>query len=313
MDWLLLLHQIPPQPPYFRAKVLRRLTQLGALAIKNSAYVIPASDETLEDFQWLRQEIEREGGEAWLFRTEIVSGLSDDAVRDAFRALRTPEYQELAEAGRAFLERLRKGKGRDSENDHEAEWRKLKKRFDEIRKLDFFDAPAHTETEAIMESIDRILHSPPKKKGTKPRPQDLKGCMWVTRRGVKVDRIASAWLIRSFIDPAARFSFVDPKTYKHAAGEVRFDMFEGEFTHEDDLCTFEVLLAWSGLKDRALRAVAEVVHDIDLKDAKHRRPESAGIAPVIEGITLRHTDDAKRLEEGFTVFEALYARFKAGK
>jgi hypothetical protein len=311
MEWLLLLHQIPPQPPYFRAKVLRRLNQLGALAIKNSAYVVPATEETLEDLQWVRREIEQEGGEAWLFRTEVIGGLSDEGIQEAFRALRTPEYKEVSTAARALLDRARKGG--DTETNNEVEWRKLKRRFDEIAAVDFFTAPGRQETETIMESIDRILHSPPARKSAKPKPRDLKGCTWVTRKGVKVDRIGSAWLIRRFIDPAARFSFVDPKTYKHATGDVRFDMFEGEFTHEDNLCTFEVLVGWSGVKDRALRAVAEVVHDIDLKDAKYGRPEAAGVAPLIEGITLRHTDDVKRLEEGFTVFEALYARFKVGR
>jgi hypothetical protein len=311
MDWLLLLHQIPPQPAYFRAKVLRRLNQIGALAIKNSAYVLPAYDETLEDLQWLRQEIEKEGGEAWLFRTDVVAGLSIDAIREAFRAMRAPDYSQVCETARSLLARMRNGNR--PETDYEGAWRKLKQRLEEIRKIDFFEAPGRKETETIMESIDRILHSPPKRKTAKPKPQELKGFTWVTRTGVKIDRIASAWLIRRFIDPAAQFSFVDPKTYKHKAGEVRFDMFEGEFTHEDDECTFEVLLAWSGLKDRALRPIAEVVHDIDLKDSKYGRIEAAGIAALIEGITLQQAADTRRLEEGFPLFEALYARFKSGK
>jgi len=311
MEWFLLLHQIPPKPSYFRVKVLRRLNQIGALAIKNSAYVLPASDETLEDLQWLRQEIERDGGEAWLFRTEVVAGLSSDAIREAFRALRAPDYKEISTAARSLLAKVRKSS--NSEADNETEWQKLNQSLAEIRKIDFFEAPGRQESETIMDSIDQILHSRPKRTNAKPKPQDLKGCTWVTRTGIKVDRIASAWLIRTFIDPAARFSFVDPKVYKHKAGEVRFDMFEGEFTHEDDQCTFEVLLAWSGVKDRALRHVAEVVHDIDLKDSKYGRVEAAGIALLIEGITLRQSADNKRLEEGFPVFEALYARFKAGK
>jgi hypothetical protein len=311
MDWLLLLHQIPPRPPYFRAKVLRRLNQLGALAIKNSAYVVPATDETLEDLQWLRQEIEKDGGEAWLFRTEVIAGLSDDAIREAFRAMRTADYQEVSDAARALLDRMRKGHAPEAGD--ETEWRKLQLRLTEIRKIDFFEAPGHQETETIMGSIDRILHSPPKQKNATPRPKDFKGFTWVTRQGVKVDRIASAWLIKRFIDAAARFSFVDPKTYKHKPNVVRFDMFEGEFTHEDEQCTFEVLLNWSGTKDRALRRVGEVVHDIDLKDSKYGRAEVPGIAMLIEGITLRHADDNKRLEEGSAVFESLYARFKAGK
>src|SRR6266436_2051216 len=96
--WLLLLHQIPPSPPYFRAKVLRRLNQLGALPIKNSAYVLPETADTMEDIQWVRSEIEEEGGEAWLFRTETVTGLSDDSLKASFRGSRGSEYKQLLDS-----------------------------------------------------------------------------------------------------------------------------------------------------------------------------------------------------------------------
>ena len=306
MQWLLLLHQIPPQPAYFRAKVLRRLNQVGALAIKNSAYLLPANDETIEDMQWIRREIEEGGGEGWLFRTEAIGGLSSDTLRESFRALRAPEYAELAESGRQLLQRLRESS--DKEMNVETEWRKLKRRFDEIRRIDFFGATERQETETIMESIERALQPPEKSDPAKLHPANVKGRTWVTRRGIKVDRMASAWLIRRFVDPAAKFSFVDAANYKYSEHEIRFDMFEGEFTHEGDMCTFEVLLRWCGNADPGLRAVAEVVHDIDLKDGKFQRVEAAGIAPLIEGITLRHTDDARRLEEATTIFEALHAR-----
>ena len=173
MNWLLLLHQIPPQPPYFRAKVLRRLNQIGALAIKNSAYLLPASDEGLEDLQWVRQEIEREGGEAWLFRVESLAGLSDDSIREAFRTLREPDYKELSENARSLLERIRKEGG--AETNGEGEWRKLAQRFEEISKLDFFQAAGRKETETLMETIDRNLHKPRQRKETKLRPRDVKG------------------------------------------------------------------------------------------------------------------------------------------
>ena len=305
--WLLLLHQIPPKPAYFRAKVLRRLTQLGALAIKNSAYLLPVNDETFEDLQWVRREIEEQGGEAWLFRTEAVAGLSDNALCEAFQSLREPDYAELAAAAHKLLDAVRAG----AKNHSESEWRRLKRRYEEVRRVDFFGAPGRDEMETLMDTIDRILHAP-KEPAEQPALADLKGRTWVTRRGVKVDRIGSAWLIRRFIDPAAKFIFVDPQQYKHAPAEIRFDMFEGEFTHEGDLCTFEVLLKRSGNDDPALQAIAEVVHDIDLKETKYQRTETVGIAPLIEGIVLQHADDQHRLEVGATICDALYARYKAG-
>ena len=132
------------------------------------------------------------------------------------------------------------------------------------------------------------------------------GRRWITRRGIKVDRMASAWLIRRFIDPAPEFVFVNPEDYRHAARDLRFDMFEGEFTHEGDLCTFEVLLHRFGLGNPGLIAVAEIVHDIDLKEAVQRRNETAGVAAMINGIVQRHTDDRARLEAGTALFDSLY-------
>lgn len=297
MTWLLLLHQIPPQPAYLRAKILRRLNQLGALPIKNSAYLLPSGDDTLEDLQWVRREIVESGGEAWLFEAGALAGLSDQEIREAFRALRRPDYEELLVAGRRLLEDLR-----------ETEWRKLKRRYDEVRRIDFFAAPGQEEMEDLMRTIDHRLHSSTPAPAPRPDRQALAGRSWVTRRGVKVDRISSVWLVRRFVDPQAEFRFVDPDAYTPTAADIRFDMFEGEFTHQGDKCTFEVLLDWTGLDDPALRALAEVIHDIDLKDARFGRPETAGVAAMIDGLVLRHTEDAPRLQEGAALLDALYAR-----
>jgi hypothetical protein len=132
---------------------------------------------------------------------------------------------------------------------------------------------------------------------------------WTVLR-VFVDRIASAWLIRRFIDPAARFKFVPGKGYVPGAGEVRFDMFEAEFTHAGDRCTFEVLLARSNLNDPALAAIAQIVHDIDMRDGKFGRDETGGIASLIKGIAAVHNDDELRIARGATVFDNLYAYFR---
>ena len=133
---------------------------------------------------------------------------------------------------------------------------------------------------------------------------------WVTRRNIHVDRTSCPWLIRRFIDPQARFKFVPAKGYVPVSGELRFDMFEAEFTHQGDRCTFEVLLDRAGLEEPALRAIAEIVHDIDLKDAKFNRDEAAGIARLIAGIARAQPRDEDRLAQGFALFENLYASFR---
>jgi hypothetical protein len=139
------------------------------------------------------------------------------------------------------------------------------------------------------------------------RRDEYRGRTWVTRSGIKVDRMASAWLIRKFIDPQARFKFVPAKGYVPQKNEVRFDMFEAEFTHDGDLCTFEVLVERFGLADPALRPIAEIVHDVDVKDAKYGREEAPGIGQVVAGIAAAHPDDEARLERGSALFEDMYA------
>jgi hypothetical protein len=140
--------------------------------------------------------------------------------------------------------------------------------------------------------------------------EGLQGRVWVTRRGVYIDRMASAWLIRRFIDPEARFKFVPAKGYAPERGELRFDMYEGEFTHEGDHCTFEVLLARAGLDDPALTAISQIVHDVDLKDGKYGREEASGIARLVEGIAAAHPDDSRRIDRGAAVFDDLYEVFR---
>jgi hypothetical protein len=122
--------------------------------------------------------------------------------------------------------------------------------------------------------------------------------------------MASAWLIRRFIDKDARFKFVPGKAYRPEAGELRFDMFEAEFTHEGDRCTFEVLLQRFGLSEPALKQVAEIVHDIDLKDGKFGREDALGVDRLIAGIAMANPEDEKRLAEGSAVFNNLYEYFK---
>lgn len=298
--WLLLLHQIPPKPSYFRAQVLRRLGQVGALAVKNSAYLLPENDETQEDFQWICQEIERQGGAAWLFRAEALAGMSAEQIEEAFRQLREPDYEELAGAARELVDR-----GELDEREALAARAKLEQRLAQLTQIDFFECAGREPVEKLLEQLSA--------RGANGLTAAADGAetgrTWVTRAGIRVDRIGSAWLIRRFIDPQATFRFVDAATYRHAAGEFRFDMYEGEYTHEGDECTFEVLLRRYSLHDAGLRAVAEMVHDIDLKDARYQRTETAGLARMLDGVCLPGASDEQRLERGGLLFEAIYQSF----
>ena len=298
--WLLLIHQIPPKPDYFRVKVRRRLQRLGAVALKNSVYVLPASDETLEDFQWLAREIVDDGGEATICESAFLEGITDEAMRQLFRDASDEEYRAIVHDARAAA---------GVEGAVQAELARLKQRLGQAQQVDFFDAPARRDAEDAVNELERASQPQPERGTSGEAAHEERGRTWVTRRGVHVDRMASAWLIRRFIDPEARFLFVDPKEHQPRAGQARFDMFDAEYTHEGDRCTFETLLLRFGLRDRALRAIAEIVHDIDCKDDKFGREETAGIASVVAGIARAHEDDAARIERARAVFDDLYAAF----
>ena len=301
--WLVLLHSLPPKPPYLRAKVMRRLTQLGALALKRSVYLLPSTESGQEDFQWLLKEIRQEGGDGWVLESHFLGGLTDQEVRENFRAIRRAAYAGLAVEVRALLDRMREIP-RESQPD--LEWKRLRRRIDAERQLDFFHAEGRNELEALMSAVDRLIQ-PSSDPANPLGPDELQARTWVTRAGVKVDRIASAWLIRRFIDPAASFAFVGPDDPSQT-NAIRFDMFEGEFTHDGDRCTFEVLRDVCGhASDPALVAIGQIVHDIDLRDDRYQRVETAGVAALIDGIVARFDDDHRRLAEGASLFEGLYA------
>lgn len=313
--WLLLIHQIPPKPDYFRVKIWRRLQDLGAVAIKNSVYVLPKSEQAHEDFQWVQREIEKNGGEATICEARFVDGLNAQQVTGLFNAARDADYAPLAEEARALLKKLpTRGTLRaDRRAEIEAQLHKLRRRFGQITAVDFFRAAGRGTVEGLISGIEARLNPVETARaggGAALSRAEFRGRTWVTRRGVHIDRIASAWLIRRFIDADARFKFAAGKTYTPQAGEVRFDMFEAEFTHEGDACTFEVLVRRFALADPALAAIGEVVHDIDLKDGKFGRDETVGVAQVIAGIAMAEKDDEARLAKGAVVFDALYQYFQ---
>jgi hypothetical protein len=309
--WLLLIHQIPPKPDYFRVKVRRRLQRIGAVALKNSVYVLPSRDDTLEDLRWLLRDIVADGGDGTLCEAELIEGITDSELEGLFSAERDAEYAEVVTRAQGVLvegDELAGG----TRLSVEAEIGSLRRRTDEIAALDFFGAAGRKSAERAIARLEARLQKPERAglKSKKRGGEDMQGHTWVTRRDVHVDRIASAWLIRRFIDPKARFKFIDAKTYSPKKGEVRFDMFEAEYTHEGDRCTFETLLDRAGLKDRALRAIGEIVHDIDCKDSKFGREEAAGVAAMIRGLAKSYSDDPTRLERGAAALDVLYASLR---
>jgi hypothetical protein len=316
--WLVLTHQIPPEPAYFRVRVRRRLAGIGAVPLKNSVYVLPEREDTREDLEWLLREIVQDGGEGSLSVATFIDGVTDRRLRTAFNADRDAAYAELAAEATRARDRLGEP-GSDGEPPRDAAdaLSRLERSLEEIRGLDFFDAPGREDAEQAVALLELELEANRQKE--EPMTKDtwssakVRGRTWVTRRGVRVDRTSCAWLVRRFIDPEARFKFVEPAGYRPSEGELRFDMFDGEFTHQGERCTFEILLERFGLgEDPALAAIAEIVHDLDLKESRYGRAEAAGLASILAGIARAHEDDAERVAGGAPVFDYLYGHFGEG-
>jgi hypothetical protein len=312
LSWLLLIHQLPAKPAYLRVKVWRRLQGIGAVAVKNAVHALPMGEGAQEDFEWLLREIVEGGGEAFLCETRLIDGLSDEQVRKLFDEARDGDYQAVTKEVRALVKSVRSSLKPEAINDLRTQIARLRKRLAEIAEIDFFGAIGRQTAESALEELEARLNKDDEAVkdaivDAKATTVDaLRGKTWVTRQGVHVDRIGSAWLIRRFIDSNARFKFVLGKGYRPDEGELRFDMFQAEFTHVGDKCTFEVLLDRAALKDPALRAIAEIIHDIDLRDGKYGREEAIGIRTLIDGIALTTPDDDERIARGSEVFNSLY-------
>ena len=315
--WLVLIHQLPPKPSYLRVKIWRRLQDLGAISLKNSVYVLPNTETAREDFEWVLQEIRKEGGDASLCEARLVDGLDDEALRALFSSAREADYRAVSTDVRRLAHETFTSRSRNLSEEARAKatgaLARLRKRVADIAAIDFFGAAGRQAVDGLILGLEQRLA--PARPSTARVPAsalpiaDFRKRTWVTRKGIHIDRIGSAWLVHKFIDPQATFKFVPARGYAPASREVRFDMFDAEFTHEGDLCTFEVLLRAFDLGDAALQAVAEVVHDIDLKEAKFDREETKGFDHLIAGLAWNCADDDARLAQGMIVFDALYTYF----
>ncbi len=312
--WLLLVHQVPPQPDYLRVKFRRRLHAVGCVPIKSTVNVLPDTEACREDFEWISREMRAVGGDAVLTSAQLLEGVSDRELEARFRATRETDFTAITEGARSALAALdAKAPNAEQGNSGRTVLSKLKRRMAEVVAIDYFCSDARATAQSGLAAleralIDRITEVNPMQE-TVMTTQAYQKRTWVTRAGVRVDRMASAWLIRRYIDPAAQFKFVVDQAYKPAPRELRFDMYEGEFTHQGDRCTFEVLLDRFGLTEPARQGIAEIVHDLDLKDSKFDRPETAGVGQMIVGIAVAHERDEDRLARSYAMLDDFLQSF----
>ena len=314
-NWLLLIHQLPPRPTNLRVRIWRKLQKLGAVAIKNSVYVLPANEKTNEDFQWLKQEIESSGGEVSVFRADSVEGATDKEIISAFRKARDDEFIEVTSqldglAGSIRKQTRSKHLSAGRLTTHEAELNRLHAELEHIAANDFFAAKSRAAALRAYESCQKLLRASqapaPKEQREGLFAANYQGRRWMTRKNIHVDRLASAWLIKQFIDKQPRFYFVSEGEALDNA--IPFDMFGAEFTHHGEDCTFETMIKRFGLDQiKGLRELSEIVHDIDLKDDRFHRLEAAGLKVMIDGLCESIPDDRKRLQQAGAIFDGLFA------
>ncbi len=299
--WLLLLLSLPPRPSSLRVRAWRRLKALGAVALKSGAYLLPYSPDRYEQFQWLAQEVEKDRGEATLLKVDRVENMKQPEVVRLFHEARNADYAALTDRYRKLVGSAKRPRAAE-------ELARLARELDRLVDIDFFDAPGRQQALRAREAAERRVTGPPQA-GARPAGRlDLEayqGRRWATRPRPHVDRIASAWLIKRFLDPAAEFVFAGPDELP--ADAIPFDMAGVELGHQGDHCTFETLLHRSGLRDRRLAALAEIVHEADLRDGKFPRDEARGLDLVLRGLLAAVKDDHEALAQGLTLFDGLYS------
>jgi hypothetical protein len=316
MKWLFLVHQIHTPNSRERVMVWRAIKKTGAVLYRNSVYVLPYGKERLEDFQWVSQQINDSKGEASVFVSHAESQKEDTALETLFRKARTEDYASLIRTGGRLRTRIHSGKKRkrwlDSQRSlFHKEINQLREELEEIRKIDFFANPLSNKAQQILNDISARLISPEEEMTTAPlknySKKDFQGKTWATRENIHIDRVCSAWLIRRFIDPSAKFVFGPENSLPPDA--IPFDVYGAEFGHHGENCTFETMVKAFAIRDAAITEMSEIIHDVDLKDHKFGRTEASGLNLVIRSLSDSIRDDYRVLDLGTSILDGLYQSF----
>jgi hypothetical protein len=269
--------------------------------------VLPDEPVHYERFQWIAKEIVDTGGEATLVRVKDIEGMPYSAVVALFNDARSRDYDELVEPLNLLIKDSKTRKKSPGSFAHQLQ--KLHQRFQEIRDIDYFQCSRGEDLQRLFQKAES-LGFPVKRPEPKERLriEDYRSKLWITRPRPEIDRVGSAWLIRKFIDAGAKFVFANKPSETPEA--IPYDMFEAEFSHHGDCCTFETLIERFGIRDRAVGRLAELIHDADLEDDKFHRLEGFGVEQIFKGFAKQGLTDHEILSKGFECFDALYAQFK---
>lgn len=309
MEWITFSYSLSARASSPRVAVWRQLKRLGAVSPAGGVYVLPLREECLEAFTWLAQQVRQAGGEALVMHVAQFEGLADPQVIALFRQARQEDYAALdAQATQleATLSQQDEGEARLALKD---ELERLQKQHADIGRIDYFECPERAALAARLARLRQAILPEPAAPDT-IAARDVAAyhdAHWVTRPHPHVDRLACVWLIRRFVNPDAPIRYAtEPQ-----ADEIPFDMPDAEFSHHGDLCTFEVMLRALSLPDPALHALAEIVHEIDLRDGVYTRPETGGVAALLRGWQLTGLSDAEMEARGLWLFDGLRAALAA--
>ncbi len=316
--WLLIFYTVPSHPVSNRMKIWRKLARSGAVQLKGAVYILPHNEEHYELCQWLVSEVASMGGDGTFVKVPEVETMTESEIIALFNGQRENDYRDiekkLEEVDRKIGTIRKGGRGLNVKNLSDQLNRDMKE-FEDIRKVDFFSSKHGVVLQKRIKTMEdevKSMSTPPIKEQTAvltpKRSAEYQGKTWVTRKKPFVDRMASAWLIGRFIDPGATFRFIEEKEL--GSLDKRFSTFDirgAEFTHQGDLCTFEVLVKSFGIKDKSVKRIAEIVHDLDVKDEKYNNPETSGVEEILTGIRKTENADDTALEKGMAIFDMLYA------
>jgi hypothetical protein len=313
--WLLLLLQLPTRPAAARIKTWRRLQQLGSVAIKHSVYVLPNTAQAREDFEWLRTEVLAAKGQASIMVADALTAAEDDEIRAAFLAQRATEYDAVRGDADKILRSLKTRAAGPARLGAERALRSGRHELGRLDAMELIPVDARAKAVDALDRLEARLAPDDERKAAMPTVAAARDTYtartWVTRPRPGVDRMSSAWLIQRFIDPKAKFEFSAEPPPANDKRRVGFDMFGVAFGHQGDRCSFEVLCDHFRVDDKAVRHIAKIVHDVDLKDDRHGLPEAPVVARMVEGLRATYANDAELLTHGMAMFAALYESSRA--
>lgn len=302
MKWLVFSYSLPSKSRSSpRVTLWRRLRRIGAISVKTGVYILPATDECIEAFQWLAQEVQQAKGDTLVFYVEQFEGLSDGEISEMFRQARQQDYLEIDTQAAELEQKINTQPPIEVPQIKEA-IAKLRKRYREILNLDFFNCPDAQVVAARLTRIEQALKAENPTNLISTTIAEYRHKPWVTRPRPFVDRLACIWLIRKFINPDAVIRY----SLQPAADEIAFDMKAAEFGHQGNLCSFETMMLRFGLVEPGVKAIAQIVHELDLKDGEYISPEAIGVETILKGWLLASFSDPELESLGIKLFEGLY-------